>query len=144
MFPYMNTYSILIVLGIIAIIVEIILGAATGFELLILGIVFIIGGGVGMLTGSIQIAIGTIIVLIVGYIFFGRSRIKNALHITTEATNSEGIIGKQAKVVATIPAQEYGQVKIDGEVWRATSEKTHKIEDIVTITSISGVTVSVK
>ena len=140
----MNTYSILIILGIIAIIVEIILGAATGFELLVIGIVFIIGGGVGMLTGSIQVAIGSIVVLILGYIFFGRRRIKNALHITTKKTNSESIIGQQAKVVAVIPAGEYGQVKIEGEVWRATSAKSHKIADTVTIESISGVTVSVK
>jgi membrane protein implicated in regulation of membrane protease activity len=140
----MNTYSILIILGIIAIIVEIILGAATGFELLVIGIVFILGGGVGMLTGSIQMAIGSIIVLILGYIFFGRSRIKNALHITTKTTNSDRIIGKQSKVVAPIPAGEYGQVKIDGEVWRATSVKNHKIGDTVTIESISGVTVSVE
>ncbi len=95
-------------------------------------------------TTLIILGIIAIIALILGYILFGRSRIKNALHITTKATNSEGIIGKQAKVVATIPAQEYGQVKIDGEVWRATSGKSHKLSDTVTIESISGVTVTVE
>ncbi|MDA1317217.1 MAG: NfeD family protein [bacterium] len=138
-----NPNTALILLGFVAIILEIILGAATGFELLILGIVFIIGGGVGMLTGSIQLAIGSIIALILGYIVFGRRRIKNALHITTKATNSESIISKQAKVVSEIPAGEHGQVKIDGEVWRATSTKNHKMGTTVTIDSISGVTVRV-
>lgn len=140
----MNTYSTLIILGIIAIIVEIILGAATGFELLILGIVFIIGGGVGILTGSVQAAIGTIIVLIVGYIFFGRRRIKTALHITTTKTNSDSIIGKQATVAADIEIDEPGQVKIGGEIWRAESDKKIVKGQKVTINSISGVTVSVK
>jgi len=140
----MNTYSILILLGILAIIIEIIVGAATGFELLILGIVFVIGGGLGMLTGSFNLAIGSVIILILGYIFFGRSRIKDALHITTTKTNADSIINKQAKVVTDIGAGEYGQVKIDGEIWRATSAKSHKTGTTVIIESISGVTATVK
>jgi len=48
----LNQFTILIILGIFAIIVEIIIGAATGFELLILGVLFIIGGGVGIKKSS--------------------------------------------------------------------------------------------
>ncbi len=140
----MNTYSILIFLGIIAIILEIILGAATGFELLILGIVFVIGGGVGMLAGSMMIAIGTIIVLILGYIFFGRKMIKQALHVTTTKTNTDSIMGKTAVVVADIPSGASGQVKIEGEVWRAEANKVITKGTNVKIISVSGVTLKVE
>jgi len=140
----MNLFSTLIILGVAAIILEIILGAATGFELLILGIVFIIGGGVGALTGSLPAAIISIIILITGYIVFGRNRIKTALHITTTKTNSDSIIGKSGLVVTEITPDQPGQIKIEGEVWRAESDKIIEKGKKVTIESVSGVTVKVK
>jgi len=139
----MNPFTTLIILGILAIIAEIVLGAATGFELLIIGIVFVIGGGIGMLTNSVMIAGSSVVVLILGYIVFGRSRIKDALHITTTKTNSDSIIGKQATVVSNIEIDDPGQVKIDGEIWRAESDKNIAKGKKVTIKSISGVTVRV-
>lgn len=139
----MNTYSILIILGIIAIIVEIILGAATGFELLIIGIVFIIGGGVGMLTGSMMGAVSTIIILILGYVFFGRKMIKQALHITTSKTNIDSIIGKQGVVVEPINPDVPGQIKYEGEIWRAEADKVITKGKKIKIISVSGVTLKV-
>ncbi|PIZ66616.1 hypothetical protein CO051_04960 [Candidatus Roizmanbacteria bacterium CG_4_9_14_0_2_um_filter_39_13] len=143
MFDNLNQFNILIMLGILAIIVEIILGAATGFELLILGIVFIIGGGVGMLTGSMMITILTIIILTLGYIFFARKMIKQALHITTTKTNTDSIIGEVASVVADIKIGAPGQVKIEGEIWRAESTKDISKGKKVKIISVSGVTLKV-
>ena len=123
MFDSLNQFNILIMLGILAIIVEIILGAVTGFELLIIGIVFVIGGVVGMLTGSMMFAIVAIIILTLGYIFFARKMIKQVLHITTTKTNTDSIIGEVANVVADIKISAPGQVKIEGEIWRAESTK---------------------
>lgn len=143
MFDDLNQFTILIVFGIFAIIVEIILGAATGFELLILGIVFVIGGIAGTISGSMQIALGTIIVLILGYMFFARNAIKQVLHITTTKTNADSIIGKEAKVVEGIAQDEPGQVNIEGEIWRAESDKKIVKGEKVTIKSVSGVTVRV-
>jgi len=139
-----NPNITLIILGILAIIVEIILGAATGFELLIIGIVFIIGGAIGMLTGSMMIAIGTIIVLILGCVFFGRKMIKQALHVTTSKTNIDSIIGKQGVVVETINPEVPGQIKYEGEIWRAESEKALSKGKKVKIISVSGVTLKVE
>lgn len=144
MFDNLNQFTILIILGILAIILEIILGAATGFELLILGIAFIIGGGVGMLTGSMMIAIVTIIFLIIAYIFFGRKMIKQALHITTSKTNIDSIIGKQGVVIVPINLDEPGQIKYEGEIWRAESEKDIAKGKKVKIISVSGVTLKVE
>jgi len=140
----MNPFTTLIILGILAIIAEIVLGAATGFELLIIGVVFVIGGGIGMLTNSVMIAGSSVVVLILGYIVFGRSRIKDAFHITTTKTNSDSIIGKQATVVSNIKIDDPGQVKIEGEIWRAESSKKIEKGKKVTIKSISGVTVRVE
>jgi len=143
MFDNLNQFTILIILGILAIIAEIILGAATGFELLIIGIVLVIGGGIGMLTGSLMIAIGSITALILGYVFFGRNTIKQALHITTTKTNTDSIIGKQGMVVVSIQPDVPGQIKYEGEIWRAESEKAIAKGKKVKILSVSGVTLKV-
>ena len=144
MFNNLNQFTILIILGIFAIIVEIIIGAATGFELLILGVLFIIGGGVGMITGSMMVAVSVIVVLTLGHILFARQMIKQTLHITTTKTNTDSIIGRVAKVVTPIDPDESGQVKIEGEIWRAEAGKPIAKGKKVTIQSVSGVTVKVE
>jgi len=97
-----------------------------------------------MLTSSMMIAIGTIIVLILGYIFFGRKMIKQALHVTTSKTNVDSIIGKQGVVVEPINLDEPGQIKYEGEIWRAESEKAVAQGKKVKIISVSGVTLKVE
>lgn len=139
----MDPFTVLIILGITAIIIEIIIGAATGFELLILGVVFVLGGIVGMITHSMPFALVTIVILTLAYIFFARRLIQKSLHITTKATNVESIIGKTARVVSEIAPDEPGQVKIEGEVWRAESDTRFLEGEKVMITSVSGVTVKV-
>ena len=134
---------ILITLGIVSIIVEVVLGAALGFELLILGIIMIISGGVGTLFSSFTIALITFLVLTTLYIAAGRKFIRNKFNIATTATNIDDVMGKKGTVVKEIEAGKYGQVKIDGETWRATSEQHQKVGSHVTVESVSGVTITV-
>lgn len=124
-------------------IIEVLLGAAMGFELLIIGILMIIGGGVGLLTGSVAFGLITVIVLGLLYIFFGRSLVKNQFNIKTTATNVDAIMGKKAMVVKKITESQPGQVKVEGEIWRATASKTIEEQTEVTIESVSGVTLHV-
>jgi len=139
----MDPFTIIIILGIVAIIVEIILGAATGFELLILGIVFILGGTVGTITHSMPYAVTTIVILTLAYIFFARRHIQKSLHITTHKTNVESIIGKTAPVMTAITPDDPGQIKIEGETWRAEADRAIAKGQKVVIRSVSGVTVKV-
>ncbi len=139
----LDQFSLLIILGIVAIIIEIIIGAADGFELLVLGIIFILGGLIGMASGSLPIAIAAMVILTLGYIFFARRMIKKSLHITTQKTNVESIIGKTANTVEPITPDEPGQIKIEGEIWRAESDHEIAKGQKVMIKSVSGVTVKV-
>lgn len=138
-----NPNTLLIILGIVAIIIEVALGAALGFELLIIGAVFVAGGLVGLASGSFMIALITITILIAFYLFFARSRIKKSLDITTKKTNVDLIIGKSARVVKSITPHEPGQVKLEGEIWRAESEEEFAEGQKVIVKSVSGVTVKV-
>ncbi|MBP9691373.1 NfeD family protein [Candidatus Woesebacteria bacterium] len=138
-----NPNTVLIILGIIAIIIEVILGAALGFELLILGIIMVIGGAIGAIFGSFTAAISTIIILLLSYVVFGRKMVKKSLFIATKKTNSDSLIERSATVVSDITADAPGQVKIEGEIWRAESDTEFKKGEKVVVQSISGVTLRV-
>ncbi len=136
--------NLLIILGIVAIVVEIIIGVATGFELLVLGVIMILGGVIGLLFGSFQYGVISMTALIAIYLFFGRKMIKKSLNITTHKTNSDSIVGSVATVVTEVKSDVVGQVKIGGEVWRAESAEDLAVGEKVTVQSISGVTVRVE
>lgn len=114
-----------------------------GFEFLVLGILLIVSGGVGYATGSISIQVAVFIALSLLYVFAGRKYIKNKLVIATKSTNVDTLIGKKATVVKSISAGSHGQVSLDGEVWRASSDVEHKVGSSVTVESVSGVTLKV-
>lgn len=140
----MNSNSLLIIAGMIAIVIELVLGVATGFDLFILGIIFILAGVIGTTMSSFTIALWATIVLTILYIALARKFIKQKLSIATTATNSDGLIGREAIVVKTIDKHQAGQVKIEGEIWRAEASETLEKGMHVSITSISGVTLHVK
>lgn len=135
--------QILITIGVAAIIIEIILGAAAGFELFILGIIFIVAGTIGFYT-SFQIALGLVIFLSALYLLVGRKFIKKRLSIATKATNTDNLLGRRARVVKAITAHNAGQVKIEGEIWRAVSDSPVEVDAKVEIKSVSGVTLHVE
>jgi membrane protein implicated in regulation of membrane protease activity len=135
--------TLLIILGFVMIVLEIALGAITGFDLLLVGIAFIIGGFIGLTFHSINLALIIILVLIALYIFIIRNMVKKVLYIKTTKTNTDNIIGQTGIVTKTITPDKPGQMKIDGEIWRATATKTIKEGTEVKIISVSGVTLTV-
>lgn len=134
----------LIIIGMIAITVEVILGAATGFDLLLLGVIFIISGGLGIFTSSFPLALGSITVFSLLYITLGRRFIKNKLVIATRATNVDNLIGKKGVVSKAVSPHHAGQIKLEGEVWRAGSDREIEVGREVEVKSVSGVTLHVQ
>ncbi len=142
----MNTDSnyYLIIAGILAIVVELLLGVATGFDLLLIGVIAITAGVVGLLTGSFQLAIALVFLLTILYVLIGRSFVRSKLKIATKATNVEALMGKKVVVVKKITSKVPGQVKVEGEIWRASSSETLDEGEEAVVHSVSGVTLQVK
>lgn len=136
-------HILLIVLGITAIIVEIILGAVTGFELFVLGLILIISGTTGLITGSLLYGAITFVVLTLLYVFLGRRYLKNTFAIGTKKTNVDSLIGARGIVTKEISPDVAGLVRVHDEVWRATAAKKLKTGVDVTVESVSGVTLKV-
>lgn len=135
--------TLLIILGIGAVIVELLVGAPTGFDLLLIGAITAIGGTVGRVTGNVAFAFLTIFFLSFFYVFIGRRLIKQKLSVETKATNVDNLLGKRGIVVRKIISTRAGQVKIEGEVWRAVADKKVDEGQEVVIQSVSGVTLKV-
>ncbi len=134
---------ILIITGIVAIIAELLLGVATGFDLLIIGVILIISGSIGFLSASFMTGLLSAIVLSLVYVILGRKFVKQKISIATTKTNSDALIGKKGKVIKQITKHVPGQVKVDGEIWRAASNATIDEGSMVTVESVSGVTLTV-
>lgn len=132
-------YAVLI-LGIVCIVAEILIGAAAGFDLFILGTILIVSGFIGNLTESNEMMIGVIVIISLVYIFLGRKLIKSKLTIQTYSSNTDSLIGKHATVIKKITPKTGGQVKIEGEIWRAESDRTHEVGEQVLIRSYAGTT----
>ncbi len=133
----------LIIGGIIAIAIELLLGVATGFDLFLIGGIAIIAGVVGLLVNSFPLALLLIGVLSLAYVLFGRQFIRSKVTIQTKATNVDALIGKNGVVVKKITEKTPGQVKLEGETWRAESDSTIDENETVRVKSVSGVTISV-
>jgi len=141
----MNSFWGLIYLGLGLILLELIVGVQTGFDLVLIGLALIIGGLCGWLSGNMLVAFGVAAVLAFAYIIFGRKFVKTKIgSSSSHKINTDALIGQKAIVVKEVKSQSPGQVKIKGEVWRAESETVCIIGSTVEVVGFEGVTLKVK
>jgi membrane protein implicated in regulation of membrane protease activity len=130
--------------GLVLIILELLLGIDTGLDLVFIGTAFVLGGLITLAMHSwvwTAIVAGVICVI---YVVIGRRYIHKRTAIKAEKTNIDTIVGKTGIVVKTITADKEGVVKVGYEQWRARAEESVKEGDEITVTGVSGVTLSVK
>lgn len=70
--------------------------------------------------------------------------IKKFKGFEVEPTNSDRVIGKVGEVTKRITPNKYGEVKVFGNTWTASSEKTINVGQKVKVLSIDGVKLIVK
>ncbi len=134
----------LVYLGLFLIILELVLGVSTGFDLLLSGLALLAGGVVLWLTNIFWLAIAISIVLILIYFILFRTALKDKMMSTaTKNVNIDKLIKADAIVVKSITPARPGQVKVDGEIWRAESDQNLEEGDRVVVNSIEGVTLKV-
>lgn len=137
-----STY--LIILGLILIGAELLIGIEAGFDLVLLGTILVISGGVGNYSGDLFLALVTCGVLSVLYIFFGRKLIKSRIKVFNYKTNTDDLLGKKGVVVGEIKENSSGMIKVGDERWRAESNRRIGKGEKVLITKIEGVTLKVE
>jgi len=139
---------LLVIVGIIFVIVELALGALTGFDLALVGASLAVGGGIGLLTGSASIGLLSAVGAALLYFAFLRSWLKSKLTVRDQASNVDAVIGKTGVVTKRIGPRDTGLVKVGTEEWRAElaqgDEFAREVGATITVSSVEGVTLKVR
>jgi membrane protein implicated in regulation of membrane protease activity len=144
--PWVNWF--LVIVGIVCVIVELALGAMTGFDLALVGGSLTIGGAIGLLSGSEKIGLLAAGGLALVYLAIFRRWLKTKLTVKDHASNVDAIVGKTGVVTQRIAQYEPGMVKVGSEIWRAelvgAGSAPRDSGATVTVEAIDGVTLKVR
>ena len=139
---------LLLIGGIVCVIIELALGALTGFDLALLGASLAVGGGIGLVAGSAKIGLLAAGVLALLYLAVFRSWLKKKLTVKDQASNVDAVVGKTGVVTKRIAVREPGMVKVGAEIWRAEltigDDVARDAGAVVMVQSVEGVTLKVK
>ncbi len=139
---------LLVIGGIVCVIVELALGAVTGFDLALIGGSAAIGGGIGLLTGSEKIGLFAAGGLALVYLAVFRSWLKTKLTVKDHPSNVDAVVGKTGVVTKRIAQHEAGMVKVGAEIWRAelagAEDAVRDLGTTVTVEAVDGVTLKVR
>lgn len=139
---------LLLIGGVVCVIVELALGAFTGFDLALVGGSLAIGGGIGLLTGSAKIGLLAAGGLALVYLAVLRSWLKSKLTVKDQPSNVDAVVGKVGVVTKRIAPREAGMVKLGSEEWRAelaaAEDGPKDTGATVKVESVEGVTLRVR
>lgn len=110
---------ILIVAGAALILAEVALGGFAGFDLVLIGSAFVLGGALGIVLHSASTGFVIASILCVLYILVGRRWVRARFQTRHASSNVDALIGLRGRVVVRVAPHEPGQIRVRDEVWRA-------------------------
>jgi membrane protein implicated in regulation of membrane protease activity len=139
---------LLIIGGVVCVIVELALGAMTGFDLALIGGSLAIGGGLGLFVGSEKIGLLAAGGLSLVYLAIFRNWLKATLTVKNHPSNVDAVVGKTGVVTKRVALHEPGMVKVGDELWRAelagAEDAARDLGVAVKVESVEGVTLKVR
>ncbi len=140
---------ILVALGGILIIAEVLMGAATGFDLALMGTSLALGGVLGLVFASTKVGLFSAGALAFLYLAVLRRRIRSHLLGRDRPSNVDALIGRKGVVTARIADHAPGSIKLGDELWRASlapgaAASPREPGQEVTVESVDGVTLIVR
>ena len=143
-----NWSWVLLITGALLVLVEVAFGGFAGFDLVLIGSAFALGGAVGLLTHDSSIGLIVAAVLCLGYIVAGRRWVRARLKARSVPSNADALLGQRALVMTRVAEHAPGQVKVRDEVWRAVpapgSGGPFEQGAVVTVEGVDGVTLTVR
>jgi membrane protein implicated in regulation of membrane protease activity len=139
---------LLVIAGVVCVIIELALGALTGFDLALVGASLAAGGAIGLFTGSAHVGLLSAALLALIYLAVFRGWLKSKLHVREQASNVDAVLGKTGVVTKRIAPREAGLVKLGSEEWRAelltAEDAARDVGATVKIEAVEGVTLKVR
>src|SRR5260370_18865823 len=108
----------LVIGGIVCVIIELALGALTGFDLALLGASLAVCGGIGLLASSAKIGLLAAGALALLFLAVFRSWLKTKLTVQDQASNVDAVVGKTGGVTKRIAVGEASMVRGGAGNWR--------------------------
>lgn len=140
--------TVLLIGGAALILLEVALGGFAGFDLVLIGSAFMIGGAVGMLVHDTSTALILGSVLCLAYLAVGRRWVRRRIRHRVTPSNADALLGQVGVVTARIERHRPGRVKVHTEEWLATpaAEASGPFEEgtEVTVEAVDGVTLKVR
>lgn len=149
MVPVKNVVNWLLVgCGGILIAAEVLLGAATGFDLALMGASLAAGGGIGLFFESTKVGLFSSGALAFIYLAFFRKWLRSRLTGRDRPSNVDALIGRTGVVTSRLAAESPGRVKMGDEIWRAVlspgAGTAREQGESVTVEAVDGVTLLVR
>ena len=139
---------VLVVAGALLVLVEVAFGGFAGFDLVLIGSAFIIGGAAGFVLHNPALGFVVAAVLCLLYIGAGRRIVRKRIHTKPVPSNADALLGLRGIVTQRIAAHVPGQIRVRDESWRAAlaTEASGPLENgtEVTVTAVDGVTLQVR
>lgn len=139
---------VLLIGGALLILMEVALGGFAGFDLVLIGSAFMLGGILGLWTDNTNVAWIVAAVLCIAYLMAGRRWIRRGLKVKAVPSNADALLGQEGVVTTRIQTHEFGRVRIQSEEWLAAPAAgvAGPLEPgtVVTVESVDGVTLKVR
>jgi membrane protein implicated in regulation of membrane protease activity len=139
---------VLLISGACLILVEVALGGFAGFDMVLVGSAFMIGGAVGLWFHNANLASIVAGVLCLAYLGVGRRWVRRRIVSKHTPSNADALLGQSAIVTARIAEHEPGRVKVKGEEWLASPAAGLEVPlepgTVVVVESLEGVTLRVR
>src|SRR5262245_56994894 len=89
---------VLLLTGALMILVEVLLGGFAGFDLVLIGSTFVIGGAVGMFAYRTTVGLVVASVLCILYVALGRHWVRDRMRSRKTPTNVDALVGQRGLV----------------------------------------------
>jgi len=138
------TWAIFIAIGLVMVLMEVIIGVDTAFDLVIIGSILIIAGAVTIPFHNWWLTLVIAIVLSIIYLSLLRGYVRRRMRFGGLKSNIDAYIGQAAVVLKDISTTEVGRVRVGAEEWRARADEPINAGEEVIIESVKGITLTVK
>jgi membrane protein implicated in regulation of membrane protease activity len=139
---------VLVVAGALLVLVEVAFGGFAGFDLVLIGSAFILGGAAGFALHNPGLGFVVAAVLCLLYIGVGRRMVRSRMQTRSLPSNADALMGQKGIVTQRVARHAPGQIRVRDEVWRAGLapgiEGPLENGTEITVTAVDGVTLQVR
>lgn len=140
----MEFWMVFVGIGLLMVLLELMVGVDTGFDLVFLGSAFIIGGLAALPFESWLLPLIVTSVIAIAYMALGRRYVHRWTAAKKSKTNIDAIVGRTGIMMQKAGRNVGGRVKVGSEDWKASAAEDIEQGEEVVVTGVTGATLTVE